>query len=436
MDNSFLSQEEIDALLNPKNDDEPKEEIIENKELSQEDIDAMLNAQAEEPKEEPINENKELSQEDIDAMLNAQTADPKEEIKVDDPSKPMGIQVEEGLLNEFEEDALGEIGNIAAGSASTALSDLLSHKVMINTPKVFVVKPENLISNLEVPYILLEVNYISGLEGTNLLVLKRSDVAIISDIMMGGAGDNPDLELDEIRISAISEAMNQMVGSSATAMSEIFNKKVNISPPKVTSVDVNMEDFKYNWSSDKEVVVTAFNIQIDNLLDSEIFQVMPLDVAKQEVALLVEVTTGQTASEPENKPETKTESNTVSQTKTQAEPQQKQDVKEVKISAPQFETINTSNPNINQKNLDLILDVPLKISVILGRTKRPINEILALNPGSIVELEKYANEPVDILVNGTLIAQGEVVVVNENYGVKITNILSAENRIKNLGRLN
>lgn len=397
MNDSFLSQEEIDALLNKGKDDSPKEAEEVKEEKEPEDTENTEANQA-------IENNTEINQVDEEG---------------------------ENLLSDIERDALGEIGNIAAGSASTALSDLLGQKVMINTPRVNIIKPAELCDNFKVPYVLIEVNYTTGIEGTNLFILKVSDVAIISDIMMGGTGENPSHELDEIKLSAVSEAMNQMVGSSATAMSQMFNKRVDISPPKVTSVDVNEEDFSYSWSEDKFVVVISFDLAIGSLLHSEILQVVPIEIAQKEVELLLG------SSVTEDTPDEAVEEQPV-QEKPKAEDKPKVENKP-KDSKP----VNAAKPIdhseeicVNSNNLNLILDVPLKISVVLGKTKKPIGDILNFNPGSIVELEKYADEPVDILVNGTLIAQGEVVVVNENFGVRITDILSTEHRIKNLGKAN
>ncbi|MDK2985159.1 MAG: flagellar motor switch protein FliN [Clostridia bacterium] len=365
-----------------------------------------------------------LSQEEIDALLAQNDDISGLEDKDNDSLESHSKFEKEGLLTPEEQDALGEIGNISAGSASTALSDILGQKVWINTPKVWITTLKELYESFEASYVVIEVNYTSGVEGTNLLIMKQTDAAIIADLMMGGDGQNVNSELDEIKLSAVSEAMNQMVGSAATSLSTIFNKKVEISPPTATLMDHEKDDFYTIGDDEEDIVVISLNLQIGKLLKSDIMQVIPVDIAKQEIQLLMSGSGG-TAGDDEEVSAVESSSGSIQSHQEKVYPS---DVGQ--ISQPSTEEITDYPSN---KNLDLILDIPLKVSVLLGKTKKPINEILSLNLGSIVELQRLADEPVDILVNGTLIAKGEVVVVNENFGVKITEIVSRERRIKNLG---
>lgn len=366
-----------------------------------------------------------LSQEEIDALLNSPGL-LNEEPAVPNPE----IQV----LNDLERDALGEIGNISMGSAATALSQLLNQRVTITTPQIAVTTPEELLNTFEVPYMLIEVNFTEGLTGSNLLVIKVSDAAIIADLMMGGDGTNPNLELTELHASAVGEAMNQMIGSAATSMSTIFQKSVVISPPHITAVNFQQDSINFPWDINEKIVVVSFKMEIGTLINSEIMQILPVPVAKEETGILLGTSSSTSTSDftETSAPALKAESestqilsqdeinNLLSDVNSYLSPQPQQNEKIGAVSgdAP--------------KNIELILDVPLNISVILGRTKKPIKEVLNLIPGSIVELEKLADEPVEILVNGTLIAHGEVVVVNENFGVRIIAIDSPVQRLHNL----
>lgn len=367
-----------------------------------------------------------LSQEEIDALLNQGQSD-DEHMEVSEAAKEKNQAVtankngeHSNSLNDMELDALGEIGNISMGSASTALSELLNQKVIITTPRVKVTSAKTLYEEFRIPYLLIDVNFTDGLNGSNILVVKIKDAAIIADLMMGGTGTNPSEELNDIHISAVAEAMNQMIGSAATSMSTIFGESVKIAPPIVNIVDFQQDEVYYPWDSDEPVSVISFDLKIGDLIDSEIMQVIPVDIAKMEANLLLNP--GTTAPQPAAPPKTPPENKVQESLNIPEQPRKQQ--------GEQSHPINQSEDY--PKNLNLILDVPLRVSVVLGKTKRPINEVLNLIPGSIVELERLANEPVDVLVNGTLIAKGEVVVINENYGVRVTSIVSPEQRLQNL----
>ncbi|NLL18345.1 MAG: flagellar motor switch phosphatase FliY [Clostridia bacterium] len=352
-----------------------------------------------------------LSQEEINALLQEALGD---EAEIPDTSQDTADEV----LDEIEKDAIGEIGNISMGSAATALSQLLNKRVNITTPSVKIMSPKDLLATFTSPFMLIEVGFIDGLEGSNLLILKASDALIIADLMMGGDGINITGEVTDLHTSAVAEAMNQMMGSAATSMSSLFNTTVVITTPSVQSLD-NPLEAKFPWVMDDPVVVVSFRMEIGNLIDSSIVQVIPARIAKEETALLM----GAAAPAPEP-------------------PSPEPPPVAVASPEPVFSTPAETNSididsfagleGVQPRNLDLILDVPLKVSVVLGKAKRPIKEVLGLTPGSIVELDKLAEEPVDILINGTPIAKGEVVVVNENFGIKITAIESPVARISNL----
>ncbi|MDN5346777.1 MAG: flagellar motor switch protein FliN [Clostridia bacterium] len=348
-----------------------------------------------------------LSQEEIDALLKG----------------TFRGEVADKDLTETEKDVLGEIGNISMGSAATTLSQILNKRVTITTPSVRVTTPKELFESFEVPYLAVEVTFTEGLEGVNLLIIKVSDASVIADLMMGGSGLAKSEVLTEIQISAVAEAMNQMIGSAATSMSTIFQRSVKISPPTVTPVDLTGESLPSPWPTDSKIAVVSFKMEIEGLVNSEIMQVMPLEIAKLEADLLLNPSqTGISEIPPAGDP---------------AGAPQDFGAGEVAIppAQPDGNGENRRPPAVvgaSARNLDLILDVPLDISVVLGETDKPIRDILELAPGAIVELERNADEPVEILVNGTLIARGEVVIVNENFGVRITDILDPYERVNQL----
>ncbi|PLR69760.1 flagellar motor switch phosphatase FliY [Bacillus sp. UMB0893] len=379
-----------------------------------------------------------LSQDEIDALLKGTDSNDEEEIT---------IQTDD-YLDLMEKDAIGEIGNISFGSSATALSTLLHQKVEITTPTVSVIQRKKLSDEFPHPYVAIEVNYTEGFIGSNLLVIKQSDAAIIADLMMGGTGEITDSSLDEIMISAVQEAMNQMMGSAATSMSTIFNKKVDISPPSVELLDVKEGEGTEAFPKDELFLKVAFRLKIGVLIDSEIMQLLPLQFAKdlvdelmnpKEQAAAVEAVKEEVRVEPSNAyTETRHSNAAPVHAETHhsyfAEPEQTRsqrpavDVKPAEFSS--FEPVPTYQKEM--KNLDMLLDIPLQVTVELGRTKRSVKEILELSSGSIIELDKLAGEPVDILINNKIVAQGEVVVIEENFGVRVTDILSQSERLNKL----
>ena len=354
-----------------------------------------------------------LSQEEIDALLGGNNAG----------FEPDTDTSAKSSLSPEEQDVLKEIGNISTGSASTALSELLSQRVSIDTPTLKCTSPAELEKGFDAPYLLVEIKYSSGLDGSNVFILQAQDAAIIANLMMGGDGLNCSTDMDEITLSAVSEAMNQMIGYSATSMSQIFNRTIDITPPKVTLVNIGIDQDNLSWDifSD-EIAVISFNLKIGELLKSEIMLIMNMDIAKQQVGYLM-------ASSANNcEPVSSAESIEVPAPSDES-------IKKDKSLAPimpQPIVVQDNSGLINSNNLNLILDIPLRLSVILGKTKRNIVDVLKLTQGSIVELERLEHEPVEILVNDTLIARGEVVVVKEYFGVRITDIISTESRIKSL----
>ncbi|ADQ45375.1 CheC, inhibitor of MCP methylation / FliN fusion protein [Caldicellulosiruptor kronotskyensis 2002] len=374
-----------------------------------------------------------LSQDEIDALLRGMSET--------SPSSP--------TISDQDKDVLGEIGNISMGTAATTLSILLNQKVNITTPVVSILKWDELPREFPVPYVAIKVVYKEGLDGVNLLILKKEDVEIIADLMMGGTGQIEFTdELTELQLSAIQEAMNQMVGSASTSLSSMLNLKIDINPPEAFVIDFaqNAEEMIPELKRADEIVKVAFRMTIGDLIDSQIMQLIPVDFAKQLVDAMLKNTLG-TPAQSETSTQTQQETlkeevlrQTFSQTtKSQKKasqpsytppPQRTEQPQQVyNVSPVQFESFDEEEERRYPENIELILDVPLEITVELGRTQKLVREILEFSTGSIIELEKLAGEPVDILVNGKVIAKGEVVVIDENFGVRITDIVNPSNRL-------
>lgn len=362
-----------------------------------------------------------LSQDEIDALLRGEP---------DSASSGGGTT----SLSEIEQDALGEIGNISMGSAATSLSVLLGRRVSITTPRVSISTLQEIRSQYPLPYLVIEVGYTVGINGTNLLAIREQDALIISDLMMGGEGTNPPTQLNELYMSAVGEAMNQMMGSVATSMSTVFKKKIDISPPNVTLVDF-ADDINISNSllMSENIVKVAFRMEVEDLIDSEIMQILPLSVAKEMVGNLMggvqeEPQAPQPAPQQQQQPMQQSAQPQMQQSMQQQmyqQPMQQQRPQQnVNVQPVQFAPLAAPNMMGGDTNINLIMDVPLQVTVELGRTRKLIREILELSPGSVIELDKLAGEPVDILANGKLIAKGEVVVIDENFGVRITDIVS------------
>ena len=419
-----------------------------------------------------------LSQDEIDALLRGAADDEEETESYED------VFFTEDYLSNMEQDALGEIGNISFGSSATALSTLLNQKVEITTPSVSVILPKKLQEEFPHPYVAIQVNYTDGFAGSNLLVIQHRDAAIIADLMLGGNGENPSEMMGDIQLSAVQEAMNQMMGSAATSMSTIFNKRVDISPPSIDILDLTQGEGA-DRIPDDIIVKVSFRLKIGHLIDSSIMQLLPLNFAKSLVNELLnpgqndgeagnagmdDLNSSYTADSPVDQMDAKTYSDPFAgEFKQTGQPAQQEKVpvyQEKQYSEPVNAYGQVSQPahqpqhfgsNFTQaeqanvqpavfsnfepypglqgtetKNLNMLLDIPLQITVELGRTKRSVKEILELSQGSIIELDKLAGEPVDILVNNRLIAQGEVVVIDENFGVRVTDIISQTDRIKKL----
>ncbi len=389
-----------------------------------------------------------LSQEEINALLSGM------DTTATDTGDGQGR-----TLTDAEKDAVGEISNISMGTAATTLFSLVNQKVTITTPRVSYATWDDLASSYDRPCVFIQISYREGLDGNNVLILKESDVKIITDLMMGGDGTNVSDELSELHLSAISEAMNQMMGSAATSLSSMLSKKVDISPPAASLIDMNDaiegEDLADFLKGD--FVKVAFKMEIGDLVDSELMQLYPFEFAKDLFSMF---SSDNSSSKQPSKTETPKPS---APAPAQQQPMQGMPqgmpmqgmpqgmpmqgmpmdmsqmgmqfqgqmpygygmpMQDINIQPAQFQNFAPMFQPLNQQeNIDLIMDVPLEVTVELGRTNKSIKEILEISPGTIIELNKIAGEPIDVLVNGKFVAKGEVVVIEESFGIRVTEII-------------
>ena len=433
--------------------------------------------------------------------------------------------MEQKVFNAMELDAIGEVMNISLGSSATAVSNLLDHRVDITTPSVSVVPVEEFsIGDLE-PAIAIEIKYVSGLEGSNIMLLKRGDVKVIVDILMGGKTPDEEFELNELTISAVCEVMNQMMGAASTALSDFLGRSVNISTPQSFTLD-DIKQFKEDHfqTSDGMLVVVRFTLSIENMLNSEFVNVMSVDLAREllggfdmdisslssepapapapepapapaassgdggkmsqeEIERLMG---GMSAAEPAPAPAASSgdggkmsqeeierlmggmstpapaptpaapAQQPMQQPAMQAQPMQdmmpqqmpagypgvvpgmmpqqmpmqqpmyyQPDPKVVNAKPLSLPTLDLSKElgEEQAQNLELIMSVPLEVSVEIGRTRRKVEDVLTFSKGSLVVLDKLAGDQVDLFVNGLCVARGDVVVIDDNFGVRITEVL-------------
>lgn len=373
-----------------------------------------------------------MSQDEIDKLLKGDFID------LDESSTPDTLK----NLSDTEADALGEIGNISMGSAATTLSMLLGQKVEITTPKVREYPKIQELFKTNKACTTVEIKYKTGLDGTTIFALDPKDTAIIADLMMGGDGNVKSVEIGELQLSAVGEAMNQMIGTASTSMSSMFNMPVDITPPVVKIQEAEQPLDLAEEVFGVPIIAVAFNLKVGELIDSEIIQLMSLESAQNQVknlmnsmnSMVEDVKTAQPAPSasaasqpaPMSQPAKSHQSVPIQPPEPPKAP--------VTVQPVQFASFDEAGNALGEfnKNLDLVMDVKLTLTVELGRTEVPIKKVLELTRGSVIELDKIAGEPVELYANGKLVAKGEVVVIEDNFGLRITNIISLDNRLKTL----
>ena len=370
-------------------------------------------------------------------------------------------------LSDMQLDAIGEIMNISMGSAATAVSELLNAKVWITTPQVSIVQASQLNYGRLEPAICVKIEYIKGLSGSNLMILKQDDVQLILNQLMGRPPViSPDFEFDELNISAVSEVMNQMMGASSTALAEFLGMGIDISTPTPYILsEVNIADLQSYEQTDM-VASINFDLTIDGVIKSEFISVLDIELAatladrvlggaESPAPVQPEPSPVQPEPAPQPAPAPMPTPQPAAPVQPQPQPQPMPDMyaqqyygypNQPMYNQPPMQPMMQPQPAVNyrnaqlaqfdnfetplgteqKENLQLLMDVPLQISVEIGSTKKKIKDILEFSQGTIIELERQAGAPVDVMVNGNLIARGDVVVIDDNFAVRITEIVKSK----------
>lgn len=378
----------------------------------------------------------------------------------------------DAIFNSMEIDMLGEILNISLGASATSASNMLSRRVEITTPEVEVVSKENFQYDSLEPAIGVGVDYVEGIKGKNVMIFKRMDIKAIVEILMGGI-EIPDdeFELNEMNISAVRELMNQMMGGAATSISEFLGCTIDITPP--TSFEITDREFiKTEYFPDAEnLVLIGFDFTIQDAINTKFLSVMTVELAREiisrfdmlsarssdeDIDINEQIEKGWKDSEPklvqeatvvekqiekepqkEVKAEIKEKPKEVKKeeqqqvSKPKAKPKLKREsggTKLIEVKTPQYEDFQLGNGSDDKEatNYDLIMDVPLQVSVELGRTVKQVKDIMEFTEGTLVVLDKLVGEFADLYVNGQLIAKGDVVVIDDSFGFRVSEIIREE----------
>ncbi|MBS3942991.1 MAG: flagellar motor switch phosphatase FliY [Dethiobacter sp.] len=338
-------------------------------------------------------------------------------------------------LSPLEIDTIAEVGNISLGASATALSAIINKRVEITTPRLNISTVLEVKNHFPLPCIVAEVNYSSGLQGSNILLIKEKDARVIASLMIGSPVTEADKPMDEIEISALQEAMNQMMGQMATSMSELFNRRIEITPPSVELRNLTIAAPVLRGLADQDKVVEiVFKMSVEELIDSTLVQLVPLKSARAMALFLLgeEAVLMQQASDMNPatldlplRPEEGVSSAPDSGALVPAAP----DVPLVKVKEtlpgglylpPRVPTENSRDQTAVLEKLELVKDLSVDVTAILSGARLPLGKLFDMENGCIIDLDGYINEPVELLVNGKLIASGEVVLIDEQLGVRIT----------------
>lgn len=354
-------------------------------------------------------------------------------------------------LSSIEIDAIGEIINISLGASATAVATMLDRRVDITTPAVKVVTFDEFEFKRLEPAIAVEITYTHGLSGNNVMIIKKADVKTIVGLLMGSEIADEDFEMNELYVSAICEVMNQMMGASATAMSEFIGESVNITTPTSFEIE-NSQQFKEKYfQPEMSFVSIEFSLSIEGSIKCEFVNLMAIPLVKMLVSRMIppELTTdmniAETAPAPQPVAPAATPAPTPQPVAPAAAPAPAPTPQPAAAPQPQMVAAVASQPvqnkvvdvqpvpstfvpreldaEIPHDNLKLLMDVPLEISVEIGRTKKLVKEIIDFTQGTLIVLDKLAGDQVEIYANERCIARGDVVVVNDNFGVRITEII-------------
>jgi flagellar motor switch protein FliN/FliY len=354
---------------------------------------------------------------------------------VDEQSAPSG---KDSMLLEHEADVIGEVGNMSMGAAATVLSELLERKVTITAPAVEYTTLEQVKLKYPIPCIAVSIEYSKGIVGTSVLVMKEEDaLAIAQQMIRNSLGDVEVTGLDDLALSALGECMNQMMGASATSLARFIRHEIDISPPKIERVDLRDDiDSVRDLVGVTSVVQTVFRMFIDGLVESDVLQLMHIEFAKTLSNKLLDAISDMLTSPQEEVKGVPDEYQVKSEQNMQSDGcvvhKGTVDPGLYGRTGDRSKTKRAVDRDSSVVNIDLIKALPVEIKVVLGQTRTPLSELISLGRGAIIELDTHDQELVDIRVNDCLIAKGEVVVVNEQYGVRIVEIVDTRERLMSL----
>ena len=359
---------------------------------------------------------------------------------------------DEPKIDEVHKDTMAEVGNISMGSAATTLSQLVNKRIQITTPRVRLTTMGEIRKQYPIPSLVIIVRYLEGLQGENMLIVKENDALTISGLMMGLEPSEMPENLGDMELSALTEAMNQMMGSASTAMSDFLNRYIEISTPQLhhmhletDRIDLQKDDAGTELQEDSPILQISFRMEIEDLVDSELLHLVPLEFAREITASLfssLEGTEQDNGGEKADVAAVEKESAAAQQEAEQGEEQSVLDellAAEVGDAAPSTQesesftdfqespsTAREAASDFNEEEmhrLNLIKDIPVEISAVFGKTRVPLKKVFSLAPGEVVSLDRYVGEPVELFANNRLVARGEVVLVNGSFGIKVTEII-------------
>ena len=416
--------------------------------LSQAEIDALLNGGAPPAEPDPIDAAAAIVAADAAAMSKSPADEPQaaEEDTLESLQNELSrLDKSDEYLTPDEKDILGEIGNICMGASATTMYTLLGHKVTITTPRVHVYTSEEVLSVYRSPFVVVKVEYKEGISGKNLLILKESDSVLITNLLMGDESDYvPGTPLDELHLSAMSEIMNQMIGASATSLSKMLSTPIDITPPEAIWVG-EFTDVSEFLDGSQLAIKVSFNMEIEGILQSELMQIMSIETGKKLARTMMATSQEDEKAAPPPPIPMAPPPPPLRPMPTAPPPMPSfasPPPPPPPPAAPAY-TVNVQPANhvafdeqppatpaaLRTEAVGLLGDIPLQVTVELGKTKKSINDILNMGIGSVIVLDKMAGELVEVVVNGKRIARGEVVVIDENYGVRITDIVSKDDSI-------
>ena len=356
-----------------------------------------------------------LSQEEIDALLGGGSSSPS----------PASSEASSGGGADYS--SLAPLFKEAMDSAGTVAGTLLSKEVTVQDPAIAATTPDGFSTGLSEKSVLFDAALSGGVSGKMAVVLTGDTAAKIADLMMGGDASAPPAEMDDLYLSAVGEAISQMIGAACNILSK-GRDGINPTPPEVKIIQSG-DDLSDRLGA-SGVVDISFPATISDLGDTTIHIVVEEAIAKTLAGVSEEP---EPAPAPSPQPQAaQAQAAPPPQPGVAAPPSPAMVQAPVSVQPVQFESLGQTPAQSMPTNIDLLMDVPLHMTVELGRASMMVRDVLQLGNGSIIELDKLAGEPVDLLVNGKLIARAEVVVIDENFGVRVTDIISPIERMKNL----